>query len=203
MKKILSLLFISAFVFLFSKLNAQSNNSLENKNREYTLKFPVSSLLGDVFSNSMGFSLGLETTGKKGWSFTQEAGYIFDVDYRDGLFFGSRLEDLNGIRLTSELRRYEHPDNFFPGSGFFASLEWDNFLLRGEELSEGKIVQSEVYRSGLTFNIGKKYLVRSGNSSSLTLDLLGGGGLGFGLDSSDSNYFPLLNFDVKLGFAMH
>ncbi|MDR9488697.1 hypothetical protein, partial [Salibacter sp.] len=128
MKKILSLLIISAFLFLFSQLNAQSDSSLVNKNREYTLKFPVSSLLGDIFSNSMGISLGLETTGKKGWSFTQEAGYIFDIDYRDGLIFGSRLEDLNGIRLTSELRRYEYPENFFPGSDFFASLEWDNFL---------------------------------------------------------------------------
>jgi len=202
MKKIvLSLIVMS---FSFAQIIAQSDKN--SKDKELAVKFPASSLLGDVFLNSMGFSLGLETTGKKGWSFSQEMGYIFDVG-RNGFLFNSRLNDINGLRLTSELRKYQKTDSFFPGEGLFISLEWDNLIMAVEEISEGKTTRSTLYRTGLTFNVGKKYILSNGENGTLTLDLLGGGGLGLYPEHVEGSeltkpYFPLLNFDVKIGYVI-
>ena len=200
-KIIVSLLILASSFF---QIMAQSDKSATNN--ELALKLPASSFLGDVFLNSMGFSVGLETTGENGWSFAQEVGYIFDVG-RNGLLFNSRLDDINGIRLTSELRKYQNTEEFFPGEGLFISFEWDNLIMAVEEVSEAETTRSTLYRTGLTFNVGKKYIISDGDKGTFTIDLLGGGGLGLYPENVEGSeltkpYFPLLNFDVKIGYVL-
>ena len=201
---------VNTFIILFFLLTISLNNveaqniSVSSKKRELNLKYPLSSLLGDVFSNTMGVSLGIEAVGERGWSFTQESGYIFKSG-RDGLIFGSNFDHINGIRLTSELRKYQYPKKYNQCRGLFASIELDNFLLLAEEFTNEEKNEYFGYRGSITFNIGKKYLIGNKETERLTIDCLIGAGLGyFASDEARLNdsYFPSMNLDLKLGYRV-
>ena len=191
------------FVLVYEHAICQTD-SIAEKAKEYILKYPVSSVFGELFLNTAGVSLGLEVVGEKGFSFSQEAGYIFNTD-RKGFVFGATANSVNGIRLTSELRKYEHPERFFPSRGLFASIEFDNMLLVVEEQTIENHKDVIGYRGAITFNIGSKFLLSKKDKNRFTLDFLVGAGIGFSVSNkSDTEFenFPWLNADLKLGYIL-
>ncbi|MDR9397722.1 hypothetical protein [Salibacter sp.] len=204
MKKVLTALIISAFLFLFSQLNAQSDSALVDKKSEIHLKLPVSPLIGDFFTNSMGASIGLEMVGEKGWSFGQEVGYLVDVSGNSSIFGGETVDQLRGIRLTSEMRKYFKSEELKPHSGFFVSTEWDNIITQSKLAYNETAVLEFGYRTSLSANAGFKVFWDKDKTGNLTLELLAGPSLMY----ADAPYIDKsgvggwLNFDFKLGYLL-
>ncbi len=185
-----------------------------SKNKEYILKYPVSSVLGDIRTNSLGVSLGLEMVQKNGWSFTQEVGYIFKKPGEKVYKEGNSNDRLNGIRLTSELRKYLFSQNLNPSNGLFLSTEWDNKLTRASYSMEGQHNYTNAYRSSLTLNVGGKVFWNSDKSGRITLELMLGGGVECIVDDPDSytseeklffpteTFYPWMNLDFKIGYTI-
>lgn len=202
------------FLVFVQAYTLAQKDSLHLNQKEYILKFPVSSILGDLRTNSLGFSLGIESVGNNGWSFSQELGYMFDVPGENVFSEGSSDDELNGIRITSELRKYLFSKNLNPSSGLFLSAEWDNKLTRASYFLLGERNYSNAYRSSLTLNIGMKVFWNPDKLGRFTLELMIGGGCEY-LDADQDSYvfetgllfpneslYPWVNFDIKLGYLL-
>ena len=74
MKSLARLIPFVVLFFLMPFLGISQSDSSLIRQREYIIKYPLSSVFGDLFLNTAGVSLGLEVVGEKGFSFSQEAG---------------------------------------------------------------------------------------------------------------------------------
>lgn len=181
-----------------------------NNERNYTIKFPVSSLVGDIYAESMGIGIGIEKKLKTSVSISQEIGYIFHVERTNKI--SADVENINGLKLTTEVRKYFNK-NEIPESGFFATVEMKNIFTK----SDMGTYDVPRYRGLLTGNVGVLFYWDKYKKSKITLELLGGGGLGYiNADSSvnpddiggKSNYtsanefYPWLNLDLKIGYIL-
>ncbi|KAB1066060.1 hypothetical protein [Salibacter halophilus] len=194
---------ICAVLFNPKSAYSQNDSLLENQNEIY-LKLPVSPLVGDIFTSSYGASLGLEKVGKKGWSFGQEAGFLLDVPGHSSIFGGESVDQLRGIRLTSEVRKYFKTEKLKPHSGFFVSTEWDNIITQSK-LSYSETAELEYgYRTSLSANAGFKVFWDKEKTGNLTLEFLAGPSLMYAdAPYIDKNGFGgWLNFDFKLGYLL-
>lgn len=181
-----------------------------NNDRNYTIKFPVSSLVGDIYAESMGIGIGIEKKLKSSLSISQEIGYIFHVEQANK--FSTDVENINGIKSTTEIRKYLNKQEI-PESGFFATVEMKN-IFTNSDMGAYKVSR---YRGMLTGNLGVLFYWDKYKKSKITLELLGGGGVGYiNADSSanpdntggKSNYnsanefYPWLNLDIKIGYIL-
>ncbi len=181
-----------------------------NNERNLTIKFPVSSLVGDIYAESMGIGIGIEKKLKTSVSISQEIGYIFHVDQTNK--FSVDVENINGIKLTTEVRKYFNK-NEITESGFFATVEMKNIFTK----SDMGAYDVSRYRGLLTGNVGVLFYWDKYKKSKITLELMGGGGLGYiNADSSvnpddiggesdyssDKGFYPWLNLDIKIGYIL-
>lgn len=194
---------------------AVSGQELSEKNRNLTLKLPLSFLAGDIYAESMGIGVGLEKMVKPSLSISQEVGYIFHINQTSML--NEDVENINGIKLSTEIRKYLSKKEI-PESGFFANLEMKNILTKSMQF-ESDMIENEIirYRGVLTANFGTLFYWDKNKKSKITLELLAGGGLGYvyansSLDvesmgnatdyNSTNEFYPWLNFDIKIGFVL-
>jgi hypothetical protein len=181
-----------------------------NNDRNYTLKFPVSSLVGDISAESMGIGIGIEKKLKSSLSISQEIGYIFHVEQTNKI--SADVENINGLKFTTEIRKYLNK-NEIPESGFFATVEMKNIFTNSDMGTH----EGLRYRGSLTGNLGVLFYWDKYKKSKITLELLGGGGLGYvnansnanpddpGTDSnynSANEFYPWLNLDIKIGYIL-
>ena len=181
-----------------------------NSERNYTIKFPVSSLVGDIYAESMGIGIGIEKKLKTSLSISQEIGYIFHVEQTNKI--SADVENINGLKFTTEIRKYLNKKEI-PESGFFATAEMKNIFTN----SDMKAYKVSRYRGSLTGNVGVLFYWDKYKKSKITLEFLGGGGLGYvnansnantDYPGTDSNYnsanefFPWLNLDIKIGYIL-
>jgi hypothetical protein len=193
------------FLFiLIPFLGASQNDSTVVQQRELILKYPVSSVFGDAFANSMGFSGGLEVVGKKGWSISQELGYVFKTSREAIMLGGGRVKRLNGFRATTEIRKYMFKRNLSPSNGLFISSEIDN-LFTQSELANKPFTELEFgYKSTISLNVGTKVFWNKNKEGCLTLDFM----IGPAFIIGDTPYLDLsapvgwLNADLKLGYIL-
>jgi hypothetical protein len=181
-----------------------------NTERNYTIKFPVSSLVGDISAESMGIGIGIEKKLKSSLSISQEIGYIFHVEQTNKI--SADVENINGLKFTTEIRKYLNK-NEIPESGFFATVEMKN-IFTNSDMGTHEVLR---YRGSLTGNLGVLFYWDKYKKSKITLELLGGGGLGYvnansnanpddpGTDSnynSANEFYPWLNLDIKIGYIL-
>lgn len=114
MKKVF---FAQLLIVLFLAGNAQEKS---NSERKFTIKFPVSTLVGDISAESMGIGIGIEKKLKTSVSISQEIGYIFHIEQTNK--FSVDVENINGLKFTTEVRKYLNK-KVIPESGFFATVE--------------------------------------------------------------------------------
>lgn len=202
-----------SLVLILHQSFAQNDSTLLKK-KEFILKYPVTSILGDIRTASLGISLGLEVVGERGWSFSQELGYMFDRAGEKVFEEGNEEDEMHEVRLTSELRKYLFARNLNPSSGLFLSTEWDNKLTRASYVLQGERAYFNAYRSSLTLNIGGKVFWSPEKSGRVTLELMIGAGLEYLADdpgsytSEDKLFFPTetlypwVNFDFKIGYLL-
>jgi len=82
-------------------------NSVEQKTKaEKIIKFDIGSLLGDMATNSTGIQLGIESELKDSYSFEQDLMYIFKFDRNNYQFPKIDIENIYGLKSSSELRYY-------------------------------------------------------------------------------------------------
>lgn len=203
---------LSVFIFIIYVASAQQDSVGQ---RNLTFKFPLSHLNGDIYAHSAGIGIGIEKMLKPRLSFSQEVGYIFDVDRKS--IIGSNVSNLNGIKLVSELRKYLIR-NEVPESGFFTSLELRNVITSSEqnEWFDGRVENNQIfrYRSGLSGNFGVLFYWDQHKRGRLTLELMGGAGIGYVYADSekansgnrdynnDNRFFPWFNMDMKIGYII-
>jgi hypothetical protein len=188
-------------------------------NRDYTIKLPLSCVVGDIYGESMGIGIGIEKMLKSSLSISQEIGYIFHVDQVSVL--SQDLENINGFKSTTEIRKYLNQREI-PESGFFATTELKNIFTKSKQearTAEGIMVVNEIsrYRSLLTTNLGVLFYWDKYKKSKITVELLGGGGLGYvhagsslntdnlGIKSSynsANDFYPMFNLDLKIGYIL-
>jgi hypothetical protein len=188
-------------------------------NRDYTIKLPLSCVVGDIYGESMGIGIGIEKMLKSSISISQEIGYIFHVDQVSVL--SQDLESINGFKSTTEIRKYLNQREI-PESGFFATIEMKNIFTKSKQearTAEGIMVVNEItrYRSLLTTNLGVLFYWDKYKKSKITVELLGGGGLGYvhagsslstdnlGIKSSynsANDFYPMFNLDLKIGYIL-
>jgi hypothetical protein len=210
MKKLLTLPFI---ILTFHTAIAQQDTLHQ---RNLTLKLPLSHLNGDIFAESAGFGIGVEKMLKPRLSLSQEVGYIFYANRNSIIANG--VNDINGLKLVTELRKYIVKKEV-PESGFFTSLELRNILTSStqNESSETGTFENNIfrYRAGLTANFGVLFYWDQHKRGRLTLELIGGAGLGYIYAASDkidvearseynsgSRFFPWFNMDMKIGYII-
>ncbi len=209
-------IFLQLLIFFSLSVNAQEKS---DNARNLTIKFPLSSLFGDIYGESMGVGIGIERMLKTNLSFSQEIGYIFHVDRTSML--SEDLENINGFRFTSEIRKYLNKKEI-PESGFFANMEFENIFTRSIQESrtiESNKVENKItrYRGALTANLGVLFYWDKFKKSKITLELIGGGGLGYinanssvdpeclGIKSdynSAKGFYPWLNLDLRIGYIL-
>lgn len=204
MKKVF---FTQLLILFFLAGIAQEKSNID---RNYTLKFPVSSLVGDISAESMGIGIGIEKKLKTSISISQEIGYIFHVDQTNKISVD--VENINGLKFTTEIRKYLNK-NEIPESGFFAAVEMKNIFTN----SDMGAYEVSRYRGMLTGNLGVLFYWDKYKKSKITLELLGGGGLGYiNADSSvnpddtggksdytsANEFYPWLNLDIKIGYIL-
>ena len=210
------LIIAQLLIFLFLAADAQENF---DRNRNYTIKLPISSLVGDIYGESMGIGIGIEKKLKTSISISQEIGYIFHVDQATKL--SEDLKNINGFKFTTEIRRYLNKREI-PESGFFANIDLKNIFTKSIQESwttDNTKAENEItrYRGILTANLGVLFYWDKNKKSKITLELLGGGGLGyinanssidpdnFGIKSdynSAKGFYPWLNLDLKIGYIL-
>ena len=210
-------LFLSlSLLILFVAAHAQEKMAGK---RDYTIKLPLSCVVGDIYGESMGIGIGIEKMFKSSISISQEIGYIFHVDQVSVL--SQDLESINGFKSTTEIRKYLNKREI-PESGFFATIELKNIFTKSKQearTAEGIMVENEItrYRSLLTTNLGVLFYWDKYKKSKITVELLGGGGLGYvhagsslntdnlGIKSSynsANDFYPMFNLDLKIGYIM-
>lgn len=200
----------------FQLANAQEKST---GTRNLTIKFPLSSLFGDIYAESMGIGAGIEKMIKPGLSFSQEVGYIFHVNTTSSL--AEDLEKINGFKFNSEIRKYLNRKED-PESGFFINLEMKNIITRSTQQSwtvEDAIIENKItrYRGLLLANTGVLFYWDQYKKSKITLEILGGGGIGYLNAKSDSDtealgikthynsgsrFYPWVNVDIKIGYIL-
>jgi len=210
------LLIAQILLFFFLSGNAQEKSDAK---RNYTLKLPLSSLVGDIYGESMGIGIGIEKKIKTSISVSQEIGYIFHVDQSNKM--SEDLRNINGLKFTTEIRKYFNKREV-PESGFFANVELKNILTKSAQESwtiENILAENDItrYRGLLSTNLGMLFYWDKNKKSKITMELLGGGGLGYlnahsSVDSetlgikSDYNsgkgFYPWLNLDLKIGYIL-
>lgn len=121
------IIFLHLLVSIVIGANAQETAGVK---RNLTLKYSLSSLIGDMYAESMGIGLGIEKNIKESLSFSQEVSYLFHVE--DNVIFRENLESFNGIKLTTEVRKYLKK-NEIPESGLYTSAELKNILTQSTE----------------------------------------------------------------------
>jgi len=198
-------------VFFFLAVNAQEKI---DGSRNLTIKLPLSSLVGDMYGESMGIGIGAEKMINSGISVSQEIGYIFHVNQTSMLT--EDLEGINGFKSTTEIRKYLSKKEI-PESGFFANMELKNIFTKSKQESwttENTRVENEInrYRGVLTANVGVLFYWDKYKKSKITVELLGGGGLGYvnannklGIKSdygSAKEFYPMFNLDLKIGYIL-
>ncbi len=186
------------------------------KSRELTLKFPVTSLLGDFYAESMGFGLGIEKMMKPGLSFSQEITYIFHVNSNFKGVIEEPLDKIHGIKLTTDIRSYLNKQDL-PESGWFLSAELDNILTRSVKTFYSGESTIDRYRGIMTLNIGMLVFWDKHKNGRVTLEMLAGGGLGYVVAThSNSNehsyqsdsygsvnkFYPAINIGLKIGYLL-
>lgn len=205
-------------IMIFFSLAANAQEKLDST-RNYTLKLPLSYLAGDIFGESMGIGIGVEKMLIKGLSVSQEIGYIFHVNHHS--FLAEDLETINGIKFTTEIRKYLNRREI-PVSGFFANLEMKNYITKSTEeywTPERTREENDItrYRGVLTANFGVLFYWDKYKKSRITLELLAGGGLRYlnansSVDpeklhfkseyNSGEGFDPCLNVDLKIGYVL-
>ena len=205
-----------SLLILFATAHAQEKMAGK---RDYTIKLPLSCVVGDISGESMGIGIGIEKMLKSSISISQEIGYIFHVDQVSML--SEDLESINGFKSTTEIRKYLNKREI-PESGFFATIELKNIFTKSKQESrttEGIMVENEIsrYRSLLTTNLGVLFYWDKYKKSKITVELLGGGGLGYvhagsslntdnlGIKSSynsANDFYPMFNLDLKIGYIL-
>lgn len=206
-------LYVIALIMISTIVHGQEHLS---KSRAFTIKFPVSSLTRDIFySESMGLGLGFEKMIKPSFSFSQEISYIFHVKNKS--FLGKNLESINGIGFTTEIRKYLSKKEL-PESGWFTNIEFKNIFTSSIE-STGHNQDNKIkrYRGVITTNLGILFYWDKNKNSRITLEILGGVGLGYINASSSTDvenlniksdynsaneFYPWLNFDIKIGYIL-
>lgn len=184
------------------------------KSRNITIKVPLTSLIGDIYATSMGIGIGVEKMIKPSLSLSQEITYIFHV--QENSMFREYVENINGVKLTTEIRKYLSKKDI-PESGWFVNMELKNIFTQStqfEGLSENNITR---YRGVLTANLGMLVYWDENKKGKITLEMMGGAGLGYinanssvDIESltnkSDYNsakkFYPWLNFDIKIGYII-
>ena len=203
--------FLYAFITVIA-LHITMNLTAQN---HLSIKLPVSSFAGDAFSNSLGFGLGLELPLKNGFALNQEAGYIFKVDGAQKLPGASKVDEINGFKLTTELRKYIFKDRM-PASGLFISAEMDNIFTNSTLSDYSELGTVSRYRNSVTLNVGTKFFWDKEKNGRFTFDLMLGGGIAYlqakseneSSEESPPDYArenstsPWLNFDIKLGYII-
>jgi len=199
--------FTQLLILFFLAGIAQEKSNID---RNYTIKFPVSSLVGDIYAESMGIGIGIEKKLKTSVSISQEIGYIFHVEQKNK--FSVDVENINGLKFTTEIRKYFNK-NEIPESGFFAIVEMKN-IFTNSDMGAYDVFR---YRGLLTGNVGVLFYWDKYKKSKITLELLGGGGLGYinadssvypddtGIKSdysSEKGFYPWLNLDIKIGYIL-
>jgi len=126
------------------------------------------------------------------------------------------LEGINGFKSTTEIRKYLSKKEI-PESGFFANMELKNIFTKSKQESwttENTRVENEInrYRGVLTANVGVLFYWDKYKKSKITVELLGGGGLGYvnannklGIKSgygSAKEFYPMFNLDLKIGYIL-
>jgi len=211
-KNILVIAFLSVMVVV-------NGQDIELKSRSLTLKLPTTSFFGDIYSESMGIGLGLEHMIKPSVSVSYELNYIFHTDHNSIL--REDIDDVNGFKLTTEVRKY-FSSKEIPESGFFVNTELKSIFTKSTEtltVITGSFVENEIsrFRGVLTANMGVLVYWDKNKESRITLEILGGCGLGYitATSSADvesmsaiSDYntanelYPWLNIDIKIGFVL-
>ncbi len=214
MKRIIYLVLLLFVLFCFSVISGQ-----EITHRNLTIKFPVSVLVGDITAESMGVGLGIEKIVEDNLSISQEISYIFHVKNKSIL--SKDLESINGIKLSTELRKYLNIKEK-PVSGWFFSVDFKNILTKSvQKIStyESVIVDNNIfrYRGVVNANMGVLFYWDKDKESRITFELLWGIGVGYLYSQSsidvkalrvESNYnnykgfYPNVNFDIKIGFVL-
>lgn len=202
---------IFSVLFLYAQLNFAQE--LTTNSRDLTLKLPVSSFFGDFFAESAGFGIGIEKGLKPSVSFSQEVSYIFHVN-KDNSILTEDLEIINGVKLTTEFRKYLNKKEI-PESGWFINTEMKNIFTKSQT-NEYTSTDNEVtrYRGMLSANFGFLVYWDKNKQGNVTLELMGGGGLAwvnakssYGSQngssySSDNGIYPWFNFDIKIGYIL-
>ncbi|MBI9066277.1 MAG: hypothetical protein JEZ09_03220 [Salinivirgaceae bacterium] len=189
------------------------------ENRDITIKLPISSFAGDIYAESMGIGFGLEKMINPSFSFSQEINYIFHV--KNNSVLSEDLEDINGVKITTEIRKYLSK-NETPESGWFINTELKNIFTKSTQEAwtvESVLIQNKIerYRFILTANCGMLFYWDKNKDGNLTIELLGGGGLGYinanssaDIESltiqseynSTNKFYPCVNFDIKIGYVL-
>jgi hypothetical protein len=210
------ILLVQIFLLVFPSVYGQDRS---DSIRNLTIKFPVTSLFGDLYGESMGIGIGIEKMIKPRFSFSQEVNYIFHVDRTSIL--SEDMESINGLKFTTEIRKYLIRKEV-PESGFFVNMELKNIItnsVKKSGITAGGTEENEItrYRGVLTANFGVLFYWDPHKKSRITLELLGGGGLGYikaksGINreipgaksdySSANGFYPWINFDMKIGYIL-
>jgi hypothetical protein len=206
MKKIVSVFFACCLTL------AAFSQTVESHHPDYRIKFPVSSLAGDLFAQSIGFGLGVEKSLNNGFSLSQEIGYLHENHLNTGLA-NEQVNSLRGLKFTTECRKYLQ---YYKSqeSGFFVTTEMKNILTRSTRDVESGEVTVNRYRGLLSANAGVLFYLDKLKKSRITLELLAGGGVGYikaiskdnvstmGSYYNDKRFFLFPNFDFKLGYDL-
>lgn len=207
---------ISIILLIISLSTFAVGQESTSKNRELTLKIPISSFFGDIYTESAGMGIGIEKAIKPSLSISQELTYIFHVQNSSKI--SEDLENINGLKLTTEFRKYLSKKEI-PESGWFINTEMKNIFTKSlkQSLTINNIsVENEItrYRGLLSANLGILFYWDKNKEGNITLELMGGGGLAYinanstnellseTSYSSDKGFYPWLNFDVKIGFVL-
>jgi hypothetical protein len=204
-----------SFILLILFAIASNGQDRIQSSRNITIKFPLSSLFGDFYAESMGIGLGLEKMIKPSLSFSQEISYIFHIN--NNSILTENVESINGVKFTTEIRKYLSKKEI-PESGWFVNLELKNIFTQSTQVI-GMNLENNItrYRGVFTANFGTLVYWDRNKKGRVTLEILGGGGLGYinansSVDienltnksdyNSANKFYPWLNFDIKIGYIL-
>ncbi len=217
---------MKALIFLLSFLLAiPSAAQINDQHLSTIFKVPASMLIGEIYSRSIGIGVEVEKqkTAQKSISFG--IGYFFkNPKVPKSYVFRQQVDQLNGIRLNTEIRKYLGKKAIIK-SGLFVALDWDHILTFSKEDIWLNAIRSREniirYRTTSHVNIGIQSFTKSiKGQSRISFEIITGLGLGYikansniekqvftkGISSNINYYngagfYPAINLDAKLGFA--
>ncbi len=210
------IIIISAILLISVVAYGQDETAIQ---RELTFKLPVSAFTGDFYAESMGVGLGIEKSLNNKFSISQELSYIFHIETNSVL--SEDVDDIKGLKLSTEFRKYLAKEKLL-SSGWFVGADLKNIFTKSIQESltdENSKLENNIfrYRGAINANIGILFYWDERKEGRVTLELLGGIGLGYlyansNLDVDDlgisSNYnnskgfYPNVNFDFKVGYIL-